>query len=249
MALLEEVHGVAIQRAMVPYVPYVLRYRLKMLFSMEIMAALPALVCSEAARMPRAGFQVRQGRQGAVAMRSRQAAGGADAGADQPGALGEQYRQATPAGPGAGVQWGDSCLGQGGLFCPAGDKDGQWHRCGDHGTLSGLWAGDPKGPPRRQAGTRARDLGDGLVLESLAPERGPYEEASRRSKSGRFRRMRTPWSPALVIQARANRVGHARLHKGVVDRGFLDSTDRWWLDQQGLGFVVPAKTTDPTTDL
>jgi hypothetical protein len=35
---------------------------------------------------------------------------------------------------------------------------------------------------------------------------------------------------ALVMQARTNLAGHARLHQGVFDRGFLDGTDLWWLD-------------------
>jgi hypothetical protein len=47
---------------------------------------------------------------------------------------------------------------------------------------------------------------------------------------------------ALVTQARTNLAGHARLHKVVFDRGFLDGPDLWWLDQHGLLFVVPAKT-------
>jgi hypothetical protein len=47
---------------------------------------------------------------------------------------------------------------------------------------------------------------------------------------------------ALVTQTRANRAGPARLHKVVFDRGLWDGTDRWWLDQQGLSCVVPAKT-------
>jgi Transposase DDE domain len=46
---------------------------------------------------------------------------------------------------------------------------------------------------------------------------------------------------ALVTQARTNLAGYARLHKVVFDRGFLDGVDRWWLDQHGLLFVVPAK--------
>lgn len=46
---------------------------------------------------------------------------------------------------------------------------------------------------------------------------------------------------ALVTQARTNLAGHARLHKVVFDRGFLDGVDLWWLDQRGIAFVVPAK--------
>jgi hypothetical protein len=49
------------------------------------------------------------------------------------------------------------------------------------------------------------------------------------------------WPRALVTRARANLTGTARPHKGVFDKGFLDGTDLWWLDQHGLLFVVPAK--------
>jgi hypothetical protein len=46
---------------------------------------------------------------------------------------------------------------------------------------------------------------------------------------------------ALVTQARTNLAGHARLHKVVFDKGFLDGVDLWWLEQRGITFVVPAK--------
>ena len=46
---------------------------------------------------------------------------------------------------------------------------------------------------------------------------------------------------ALVTQARTHLAGHARLHKVVFDKGFLDGVDVWWLDQHGLLCVVPAK--------
>jgi len=46
---------------------------------------------------------------------------------------------------------------------------------------------------------------------------------------------------ALVTQARTNLAGHARLHKGVFEKGCLDRADRWWLAQPGLLCVVPAK--------
>jgi hypothetical protein len=59
---------------------------------------------------------------------------------------------------------------------------------------------------------------------------------------GKIQAHETHWTRALVTQARANLAGHARLHKVVFDRGFWDGTDLWWLDQQGLTFVVPAKS-------
>jgi hypothetical protein len=61
-------------------------------------------------------------------------------------------------------------------------------------------------------------------------------------KVGKIQEHETHWTRALVTQARANLAGHACLQKVVLDQGFLDGTDLWWLDQQGLTFVVPAKT-------
>jgi hypothetical protein len=64
MALLAEVHGTAIQRAMVPSVQYALLDGLKTLFGIESMQALPALLCSDAALMPLVGFNAHHVRQG-----------------------------------------------------------------------------------------------------------------------------------------------------------------------------------------
>jgi hypothetical protein len=49
------------------------------------------------------------------------------------------------------------------------------------------------------------------------------------------------WARVLVTQARMNLAGYARLAKVVFDKGFLDGTTLWWLDQHGITFVVPAK--------
>jgi hypothetical protein len=46
---------------------------------------------------------------------------------------------------------------------------------------------------------------------------------------------------ALVTQARTNLAGHTRLHQVVCDRGVWEGTALWWLDQQGIMVVVPAK--------
>jgi hypothetical protein len=46
----------------------------------------------------------------------------------------------------------------------------------------------------------------------------------------------------LVTPARLTRPGDARLHKVVFEKGLLDGTTLWWLDQQEITCVVPAKT-------
>jgi hypothetical protein len=60
-------------------------------------------------------------------------------------------------------------------------------------------------------------------------------------KVGPIQEHETHWTRALVTQARTNLAGPARLHTLVFDKGFLDGTDLWWLDEQGIFFVVPAK--------
>jgi hypothetical protein len=64
MALLEQVHGRAIYRAMVPVVQYGLLYGVKTLVGMESMHALAGLLCSDEALMRLVGFKVQQVSQG-----------------------------------------------------------------------------------------------------------------------------------------------------------------------------------------
>ena len=61
-------------------------------------------------------------------------------------------------------------------------------------------------------------------------------------KVGPIQEHETLWAAGLG-HAGADQSGwrHARLHKVVFDKGFLDGTDLWWLDQHGIPFVVPAK--------
>jgi hypothetical protein len=61
---LGDVRGPAVQREMVPFVPYRLLYSLNTLFGIESMPALPALRCSDEALMRLVGFNAQQVRQG-----------------------------------------------------------------------------------------------------------------------------------------------------------------------------------------
>jgi hypothetical protein len=64
MSLLEEAHSAAVQRAMIPFVQYVLLYALKTLFGIESMNALPHSLFSDEALMQLVGFNAQQVRQG-----------------------------------------------------------------------------------------------------------------------------------------------------------------------------------------
>jgi hypothetical protein len=60
MRMLSEVHGMAIQREMLPCVQYVLLYGLKTLFGIESINAPPALLFSDEALMRLVGFNAQQ---------------------------------------------------------------------------------------------------------------------------------------------------------------------------------------------
>jgi hypothetical protein len=59
-------------------------------------------------------------------------------------------------------------------------------------------------------------------------------------KVGKINAHETLWTRALVTQARLHLQGDARLHKVIFDKGFLDGTTLWWLDQHEITCVVPA---------
>ena len=66
-------------------------------------------------------------------------------------------------------------------------------------------------------------------------------------KVGQIDAHETHGTRALVTQARANLAGAAGLYQSVCERGCLDGTDLWGLDQQGILLVGPAKTTMAVT--
>jgi len=46
----------------------------------------------------------------------------------------------------------------------------------------------------------------------------------------------------LVKQARRNLKGYAKVRTVVADREFVDGEIMWWVDSEGMGFVIPGKT-------
>jgi hypothetical protein len=91
MALREQVHGSAIQREMIPFVQYLLRYGLKTLFGIDSMQALPHLLFSDEALLPRGGRQCPTGPPGGLPTGADHAPGGADSRSDVSGYPGQQH--------------------------------------------------------------------------------------------------------------------------------------------------------------
>jgi Transposase DDE domain len=240
MALLEQACGTAIQREMLPFMQYVLLYGLKTLFGIESMNALPSLLFSDEALMQLVGFNAQQVRDGVCQRGATKRQAEREPGPICPDTLANNI-----------VKWHLRDLE--GVF------NGAIRALAKAGAIGPKVTGIIDGTDLE---TTERYRGCGQVTRTVRIEdtRGKVHEIEvtvygwkvlllidaltkipLAVKVGKIQEHETHWTRALVTQARANLAGHARLHKVVFDRGFLDGTDLWWLDQQGLCFVVPAK--------
>jgi hypothetical protein len=238
--LMEGVQGKALQREMVPVVQYLLLSGLKTLVGIDRMNALPALLCSDEALMQLVGFNAQQVRHGVC----------------QRGASKRQRpRTEGPIGPDTLANnivklhlrdlevW---CNGTMRALATAGSLGAKVTGMVDAPDLETTAADEGRGQATRQRKLTDKqgrvhelevtvygwkpvvliDAGTKIPLAVKVVPIHAHEVLSMR---------------ALVAQARTNLAGATRLHKGVVDRGFLEGVELWWLDQQGITFVVPAK--------
>jgi Transposase DDE domain len=234
------VHGVAIQREMVPYVQYVLLYGLKTLFGIDSMHALPALLFSDEALMQLVGFNAQQVRQGLCQRGAAQRQGERTPGPISPETLANNIVKLNLRDLDGLFNGAIRAVAQAGLFGKQ---------------VTGIVDATDLETTARYAGcgqaTRKRKVTDkhghvreievtvyGWKLIVLIDARTKIPLAV---KVVPIQAHETLLLRALVTQARTNLAGDARLHKVVFDKGFLDGTDLWWLDQRGITFVVPAK--------
>jgi Transposase DDE domain len=240
MALLAEVHGTAVQREMVPFIQYVLLYGLKTLFGIESMNALPPLLFSDEALMQLVGFNAQQVHDGVCQRGATMRQGERTPGPICPDTLAKNIvkwdlRQLEAVFNGA-----IRALAQAAVFGAkvTGIADGtdlettaRYRGCGQ--VTRKVRMEDKHGQVHEMEvtvyGWKVLLLIDAATTIPLAVKVGQIQEHE------------SHWTRALVTQARLNLTTAARLHKVVFDRGFLDGTDLWWLDQQGIRFVVPAK--------
>lgn len=240
MALLAEVHGAAIPREMLPFIQYVLLYSLKTLFGIESTNALPALLFSDEAPMQLVGFNAQQVRDGVCQRGAAKRQGERHPGPICPDTLAKNIvkwdlRQLEAVFNGA-----IRALAQAGVFGKqvTGIADGTDLETTEH--YRGCGQATCK---RRIEDTRSRVhevdvtvygwtvllLIDAATKIPLAVKVGPMQEHE------------THGTRALVTHARTKLAGAAGLDKVAFDKGFLHGTDLWWLDQQEILFVVPAK--------
>jgi|SRR5262252_1435923 len=241
MRLLEEAHGAAVQREMVPFVQYVLLYGLKTLFGIESMNALPPLLLSDEALMQLVGFNAQQVRQGICQRGATQRQGQRSPGPLCPDTLAKNIVKWNLRDLEAVFNGSIRALAHAGVFGAkvTGIADGtdlettdRYRDCGQ--VTRKVRIEDTQGQGHE---IEVTVYGWKVLLLIEAATKIPLAV-----KVGKIQEHETHWTRALVTQARANLAGHARLQTVVFDKGFLDGTDLWWLDQQGLTFVVPAKT-------
>jgi hypothetical protein len=241
MALLEEVHGAAIHRQMLPFVQYVLLYGVKTLFGIQSINALPSLLFSDEALMQLVGFNAQQVRDGVCQRGATKRQGERHPGPICPDTLAKNIVKWNLQDLERVFNGAIRALAQAGVF---GAK------------VTGIADGTDLETTERYTGcgqvTRKVRLEDkrGKVYEIAVTVYGwkvllLIDAATKipvAVKVGQIQEHEALWTRALVTQARMNLAGDARLAKVVFDKGFLDGTTLWWLDQHGLRFVVPAKT-------
>jgi hypothetical protein len=241
MSLLEEAHAAAVQREMVPFVQYILLYGLKTLFGIESMNALPPLLLSDEGLMQLVGFNAQQVRQGICQRGATQRQGERPPGPICPDTLAKNIVKWNLRDLEAVFNGSIRALAHAGVFGAkvTGIADGtdlettaRYRDCGQ--VTRKVRIEDTQGQVHE---IKVTVYGWKVLLLIEAATKIPLAV-----KVGKIQEHETHWTRALVTQARANLAGHARLQKVVFDKGFLDGTDLWWLDQQGLTFVVPAKT-------
>ena len=236
----QALQGEDIQREMVDFFQYVMLYGMKTLLGIEAMNALPDLLFSDEAAMRLAGFNAMQIRQG-ICQRSHEKRQGAK----PPGplcldTLADNIVKLSLTAMEAFLNGVVQDLAKAGVFVRQ---------------VTGILDGTDLETTARYEGcgqvTRKRKITDkrgkvreievtvyGWKLLVLIEARTKLPLAA---KVVKIQDHEALFTRDLVTQARTNLADHACLRRMLFDRGFLDGADLWWLAQQGIGFVVPAK--------
>jgi hypothetical protein len=236
----QALQGDGIKREMVDFFQYVLLYGMKTLLGIEAMNALPALLFSDEAAMRLAGFNAVQLRDGICQRSHEKRQGEKTPGPLCPDTLADNIVKLSLEAMAAFLNGVVHDLAQAKVFAPQ---------------VTGIVDGTDLETTARYEGcgqaTRKRKITDkrGKVHEIEVTVYGwkllvmieVRTKIPLAAKVVQIQDHEASFTRELVSQAQTNLARHARLRRVVFDRGFLDGADLWWLAQQGLGFVVPAK--------
>jgi hypothetical protein len=237
---LHDVRSTAIQREMVPVVPSVLLSSRKTLFGVARMHAVPPWLCSDEALMRLVGFKAQQVRQGVCQRGAATRQGPRPAGPICPDTLAETIVPLNVRDLEALFNGVIRALAQGGV-CAAkvtGIVDATELETTAQDEGCGQVTGKRKVTDKRGQVHEIEVTVYGFQLSVLSEARTEMPLAATVVPIHAHAVLSTR---ALVTQARTNLAGHARLHQVVFDQGFGEGVDRWWLDQHGIRFGVPAK--------
>jgi hypothetical protein len=237
--VLAQGHGTAIQRAMLPCVQSILLDGLKTLVGIARMTALPHVWLSDEALMRLVGFNAQQVRQGICQRGVTKRPGARPPGPLGADTLAKNIVKLNLRELEAVVNGAIRALANAGVFGAkvTGIADGTALQTTEPYTGGGrvtrnVRIEDQRGRVHEMEvtvyGWKILLWIDAVTKMPLAVKVGPSDEHE------------THWTRALVTQARAKLGDSARRHKVVFDKGFLDGTELWWLDQHARIFVVPA---------
>lgn len=236
----QALQGDGIKREMVDFFQYVMLYGMKTLFGIEGMNALPDLLLSDEAAMRLAGFNAVQIRDGICQRSHEKRQGDKPPGPLCPDTLADNIVKLSLGAMEAFFNGVVQDLAKARVFAQQ---------------VTGILDGTDLETTARYEGcgqaTRKRKITDkrGKVREIEVTVYGwkllvmieVRTKLPLAAKVVPIQDHEATLTRELVSQARANLAPHARLSRVVFDRGFLDGADLWWLAQQDLGFVVPAK--------
>ena len=236
----QALQGDGIKREMVDFFQYVMLYGMKTLFGIEGMNALPDLLLSDEAAMRLAGFNAVQIRDGICQRSHEKRQGDKPPGPLCPDTLADNIVKLSLGAMEAFFNGVVQDLAKARVFAQQ---------------VTGILDGTDLEATARYEGcgqaTRKRKITDkrGKVREIEVTVYGwkllvmieVRTKLPLAAKVVPIQDHEATLTRELVSQARANLAPHARLRRVVFDRGFLDGADLWWLAQQNLGFVVPAK--------
>jgi Transposase DDE domain len=238
--LLDDVQGTTVQREMVPIVQYVLLYSLKTRFGIESRNARPALLCSDEALMRLVGFKAQQVRHGVCQRGAAQRQGPRTTGPICPDTLADNIVNLNVRALEALFNGVIRALAKAAVLAAkltgivdATDLETTAHYEGCGQVTRKRKITDKRGQVHE---IEVTVYGWKLIVVIDARTKLPLAATVVPIQAHETLSLR-----ALVTPARTNLAGHARRHKVVFDKGFLDGGDLWWLQQHGIRFVVPAK--------
>jgi hypothetical protein len=219
MALLEEAHGAAIHRQMVPFVQYVLLYGVKTLLGIESINALPSLLFSDEALMRLVGLNAQHVHPGVCQRGATTRQGERLPGPICPDTLANNIVKWHLRDLKAVFNGSIRAVAKAGVFgaTVTGSADGTaletTERYTGCGQVTRTVRIEDKGGRRHESDVTV--YGWKVLLWIDAATKIPLAV-----KVGQIQEREALWTQALVTQARLNLQGDARLHKLIFDKGF-----------------------------